>query len=184
MRRTVRVLILAVALVVTACGFRPLYAPLKQADGSSLFDQVWIDTIPGSSGIILRNYLLDSFYRNGYPDSARYMLQITLNETVRDVDVQKNDTTTRAQYVIVAGYTIRDRAADAIIDSGQFRSVSGYNILLSQYTTLVSQNDARDRGLKDLAEKIQMRTALVLTEPDTAQPPAPAAGTASPTQAP
>lgn len=168
--RAVRLILLLLTLAVTACGFRPLYAPLKQEDGSSLFDQVWIDTIPGSSGIILRNYLLDSFYRDGYPDSARYMLRIGLNENVRDVDIQKNDTTTRAQYVIMAVYDIRDRKTDQIIDSGQVRSVSGYNILLSQYTTLVSQNDAKDRALKDLADKIQMRTALVLSEPETAQP--------------
>lgn len=170
MRRSLRLLVLALTLAVAACGFRPLYAPLKLADGSSLLDQVWIDTISGSSGIILRNYLLDSFYRNGYPERARYMLHIDLSETIRDVDVQKNDTTTRAQYVIIASYTIKDRAANTVIDSGQFRSVSGYNILLSQYTTLVSQSDAKDRALKDLAEKIQMRTALVLTEPETAQP--------------
>ena len=171
MRYVARLFACVAFLSLAACGFHPLYAPAVQADGSSLLDQVWIDTIPGSNGIILRNYLLDGFYSNGYPDHAPYLLHIDIAEYVRDVDIQKNDTTTRAQFVILATYYIRDRATSQIIDSGQMRAISGYNILLSQYTTLVSQNDARDRALRDLADKIQTRTTLVMTEPHTAQAP-------------
>ena len=163
----IRLCVLVLALSLTACGFRPLYARTEQADGSALLDQVWIDTIQGANGVILRNYLIDGFYRHGYPQTARYILSINVVEYGRDVDVQKNDTTTRAQYVMLASYEIKDRTTEQAIDRGQVRSVSGYNILLSQYTTLVSQKDAKDRALKELADKLQTRTALVLSEPET-----------------
>ncbi len=166
-----RLVVLIAVLSVTACGFRPLYAPTPTSDGRNLLDQVWISTIQGSSGVILRNYLLDGFYRHGYPETARYTLTVTLGEYTRDVDIQKNDTTTRAQFVVLATYEIRDRATESVIDTGQARAVAGYNILLSQYTTLVSQNDAKDRALKDLADKIQTRTALVLSSPETRMTP-------------
>ena len=165
------ILIALAPWMISACGFRPLYAPTEQADGRDLLDQVWIATIQGQNGVILRNYLLDGFYHHGYPQTARYELTVNLAEFVRDVDVQKNDTTTRAQYVMVATYQIKDRSTQQVIDTGQARSVAGYNILLSQYTTLVSQNDAKNRTLRDLADKLQTRTALVLSEPETRMAP-------------
>ena len=160
-----RILACLMLLGLGACGFRPLYAPLDQVEGSSLLEDVWIETVYGSSGVILRNYLIDGFYRHGYPPQARYILTVGLSEYARDVDIQKNDTTTRAQLVMLANYQLRDRTTQKVIDTGQIRSVSGYNILLSQYTTLVSQNDAKDRALKELADKIQTRMALVLSTP-------------------
>lgn len=161
MRRSLLIALLAVA--VTACGFRPLYAPLQNDDGTSALDQVWISTIEGTSGVILRNYLLDGFYQNGYPQDARYILNVSVQEFVRDVDVQKNDTTTRVQLVVRAIYDLRDRVSNQSIADGEFRAVSGYNVLLSQYTTVVSQADARDRALRDVADKLQTRVALVLS---------------------
>jgi LPS-assembly lipoprotein len=156
--------LLLVALSLSSCGFRPLYAPLQNDDGTSVLDTVWISTISGSSGVILRNYLLDGFYQNGYPQTARYLLNIAVQEFSRDVDVQKNDTTTRVQFVARAVYELQDRITKTVVDHGEVRAVSGYNVLLSQYTTVVSQSDARDRALRDIADKIQTRTALVLSE--------------------
>ncbi|HEY1096242.1 MAG TPA: LPS assembly lipoprotein LptE [Alphaproteobacteria bacterium] len=150
--------------LISACGFRPLYTTVGNANGTSVLDNVWIDTITSSNGVILRNYLLDSFYSDGYPEQARYMLKTSLKEYVRDVDVQKNDTTTRVQLVVLATYELRDRTTETVIERNQVRAVSGYNILLSNYTTLVSQNDARDRALRDIADKIQTRVALILSE--------------------
>ena len=179
MRRILPLMLVCACLgMLTACGFRPLYAPAQDVSGRNLLDQVWIETIQGANGVILRNYLLDGFYREGYPDAPRYVLNIGLREFGRDVDVQKDDTTTRAQSVQLADYTLRDRVTNTVIDQGQFRSVSGYNILLSQYTTLVTQNDARDRALKEMADKIQTRIALVLSEPELQAAPPPALVTA------
>lgn len=162
-----RILACVVLLSLAGCGFRPLYAPVLQQNGASVLDDVWIETIRDANGVVLRNYLIDGFYNNGYPDRARYVLSVNLEEYGRDVDVQKNDTTTRAQFVILAKYKLHDRVTNQTIDDSQARAVSGYNILLSQYTTLVSQNDARDRALREIADKIQTRVALVLSE----QPP-------------
>lgn len=157
-------ILLSATLLISACGFHPLYTKVENAEGQSVLDDVWIETINGSNGVILRNYLLDSFYSDGYPEQARYILKTTLTEYVRDVDIQKNDTTTRAQMVIRAVYELRDRTTNQVLESNQVRAVSGYNILLSSYTTLVSQNDARDRALRDIADKIQTRVALILSE--------------------
>jgi hypothetical protein len=148
--------------LLASCGFRPLYAPIQYADGTSALDDVWIETIPNENGIILRNYLLDSFYSNGYPERARYNLKITLWESVRNADIQRNDTTTRVQLVVLANYTLQDRVTNQVIESKQIRSLVNYNILLSNYTTLVTHKDARDRGLRDIADKIQTRISMVL----------------------
>lgn len=167
MKQIVSVLVIAASLGVAACGFRPLYAPIQYADGTSALDNVWIETIADENGMILRNHLLDSFYSDGYPETARYNLKITLREFVRNADIQKNDTTTRAQLVMLANYTLQDRVTQQVLETQQVRSIVGYNILLSSYTTIVSRKDARDRGLRDIAEKIQTRVALILSDQQT-----------------
>jgi LPS-assembly lipoprotein len=167
MKQIVSILVIAASLGVAACGFRPLYAPIQYADGTSALDNVWIETIADENGMILRNYLLDSFYSDGYPETARYNLKITLHEFVRNADIQKNDTTTRAQLVMLANYTLQDRVTQQVLETQQVRSIVGYNILLSSYTTMVSRKDARDRGLRDIAEKIQTRVALILSDQQT-----------------
>lgn len=160
-----RFLIAAIALLVSACGFTPLY---KQTDtiagGTSVLQNVWIETIPNASGNELRNNLIDRFYHHGYPDQTNYSLIITLQETARDIVIEKEDITSRTQLVIVATYAIKDRMSNAVIETGKMRGVSSYNVLISQYTTMVTQNEARRQVLSELADKITMRTAVVLRD--------------------
>lgn len=169
MMRIGGMVVIIASLCVNACGFRPLYAPIQYADGSSALDDVWVETIANENGIILRNYLLDGFYSGGYPERARYNLKIKVTEYVRNADIQRNDTTTRAQLVMLADYTLQDRTTQQIIESKQVRSLVNYNILLSSYTTLVTRKDARDRALRDIADKIQTRIAVILSDRARAQ---------------
>ena len=151
-------------IATTACGFRPLYqtGTTLSPSNSTVLDQVAITAAPGANGLMLRNALIDRFYHHGYPDQAPYILEINLQELYRDLIIQKNDTTTRAQLVMRAFYTLKDKNGTIILDSGDIRAVSSYNILQSQYTTLVTQAQARENTIRELADKITTRIAVVL----------------------
>lgn len=151
--------------ILTSCGFTPLYSNTNTlADSTSILDQIWIDSIPDYEGLYLRNNLIDRFYNNGTPEAPPYILQIKLAIGGRELAIQKNDTTTRAQIVFRADYNLLNRQTREVIDSGNARAVGSYNILSSQYTTLVTEKAARDQALQELADKITLRMAVVLKQ--------------------
>jgi LPS-assembly lipoprotein len=148
---------------LSACGFRPLYQGTNTLAGdASVLDSVEISVNSGSLPQAVKNALIDRFYHHGYPTDAKYVLKVEVQETYRNIIIQKNDTTTRTQLVLRATYQILDRATRQIVDEGSMRAVMAYNNLLSQYTTVVTQNDARDATVRDLADKLTLRTSVVL----------------------
>lgn len=157
------VFILLVVFLLSACGFRPLYSNTNTlAGGTSVHDDIWIDQIPDADGLNLRNALIDRFYHNGTPDSPTYILKINLTRSSRDLAIRKNDTTTRAQIVYRADYTLTDRTSRQVIDSGSIRAIGSFNILESQYTTIVTQDRASQQALEELADKLTLRLGVVL----------------------
>lgn len=155
-------LILACVTMLSACGFQPLYGANSTAE--AVLDNIWIDTIANAEGMALRNALIDRFYRNGYPQNPSYVLSVSITENYRDLDIRENDTTTRAQLIQRAVYQLKDRETGRVLFSETARSVNSYNILASQFTTTVTSQEARNRGTRDLAEKIQNRLAIYLSQ--------------------
>lgn len=152
-----------ICFFLAACGFTPLYSHTSTPAGnSSTLDTVWIETIPDADGLMLRNNLIDRFYHHGVPDNPAYRLRIVLTQNTRDLAIQKDATTTRAQLVFRADYTLISDATRETIDSGSVRAIGSYNILSSQYTTIVTQNAAREQALQELADKITLRMGVVL----------------------
>lgn len=150
-------------ILLSGCGFRPLYQNTNTVNGGgTTLDIVEINDIPNAIGQAFKNALIDRFYHNGYPQSALYILKVSLEESGRDIIIQKNDTTTRSQLVLRATYELINKQTRQLVEKGSVRSVSSYNILPSQYTTLVTQNDAREKNTREAADKITLRIAVVL----------------------
>ena len=150
-------------LLVSACGFTPLYSNTNTLSGGrSSLDNVWVETIADADGLALRNNLIDRFYHNGTPEDPTYTLRIVLTRDVRDLAIQKDATTTRSQIVFRADYTLLRQDTRQTIDSGSVRAIGSYNILSSQYTTLVTENAAREQALQEMADKIALRLSVVV----------------------
>jgi LPS-assembly lipoprotein len=157
--------VIITTLLIGACGFRPLYSGTNTLAGdATTLDNITIsDVLPGgSSGLALKNALIDRFYHHGYPSNAQYVLKITVLETGRNIIIQKDSTTTRSQLVLSATYDLEDRQNRKTVDHGVIRAVGAYNVLQSQYTTLVTQNAAREAAINEMADKITMRMAMVI----------------------
>ncbi len=157
--------VLLFSFFLAACGFRPLYQNTNTLSGGATpLQQVWIANIPDHSGLRLRNALTDRFYHSGAPQDPRYALEVKLAENHRNVIIDKDDSTTRRQLVLSAEYRLLERATRRVLDSGSLRASSAYNILPSQYTTLVTEDAARMNALNDLADKITLRLATILEQ--------------------
>ena len=132
----------------------------KQQVAQSL-DRVIIATIPNREGQYLRNALIDRFYRNGYPSNAAYQLSVSaIHETLTDLDITKQSDTTRAQLRLDTSITLINTVTQETVLQDDLTSVAAYNVLDSQFTTRVSEDNTRKNALDDLARQIETRLAL------------------------
>ncbi|MEA1937837.1 MAG: LPS assembly lipoprotein LptE [Pseudomonadota bacterium] len=154
-------LILLLMLVLSGCGFSPLYAPDTQQAVS--FDHIAIAAIADRDGQILRNALIDRMYVNESPVSPTHVLTVTLTGHLVDMGIRKDATATRAQLKLEADFALALVESGESILSGHERVISGTNILDSEFGTLVAERNARDRALVVLADRITNRLALYLS---------------------
>lgn len=164
MSSPVRFFIALAILVLAACGFTPMYGSGAGSSGVSApqgLDKVDIALIPNQSGVYLRNMLIDNFYRDGYPASPTHLLSIVeMKEVGYNLDITRASEATRKQIHITAKMNLKDNATGQTVLSRDLIAITSYNVLGSQFTTRVSENDAREGAIADLARQIETQTAL------------------------
>lgn len=156
-------LALFVLLSLSACGFTPLYGTGGKAGAPVAADlgSVYIENIPDREGQYLRNALIDRFYLSGRPDNAFYSLTVApVQESLTDLDITKSSDATRAQLRLATVMILRDRGAGQILLERKLTSITSYNVLQSQFTTRVSESNARQNALDDLARQVEQQLAL------------------------
>jgi LPS-assembly lipoprotein len=157
-------LALAAAALLAACGFRPLHGGASPTSSPALAD-IAISTIPDRSGQMLHNLLLDRISPTGAPASPRYLLDVQLTETVERLAIRRDETATRANLSVVAGFSLRRVADNAPVLAGAASSTGSFNILRNEFATLSAENDVRRRVLREISDDIRTRVAIFLDRP-------------------
>lgn len=158
--------LLAASLLITlaACGFSPMYGSSAGPSGVSApqgLDHVEIAVIPDQSGVFIRNILTDHFYQSGYPTSPTHKLTVeNLDESIYNLDITRDSEATRKQIRITASMALQDNATGTAVLRRDMTATTSYNVLGSQFTTRVSENDAREAALADIARQIEAQVAL------------------------
>jgi LPS-assembly lipoprotein len=149
---------LAVAALLTGCGFHPLYGSAPEdGGGREVFASIYVDPIEGERvGYELRNSLIDNLNGASKPGEAAYRLKVTVDQYLQGIAVANNATVTRYNYTLNAKYDLSDMRTNKIVKSGQERTLSAYDVVTSPYATLVAQEDAQKRGASDIAYRIRI----------------------------
>ena len=136
-------------------------------------DQVAIGNIQDREGVYLRNALIDRFYRNGTPANPRYDLGISpITENKASLDITTSSETTRAQLTQSTVLSLRDRQNGQLVLQRTLSSITSYNILESEFATRVSEENARQSGLDDIARQAELQISLFLNrKPEAAKTP-------------
>lgn len=152
-----KIFALTVIGLLAACGYTPVAAPAV----TKALTGIEVANLPDRPGQQLRLLLIDRLHGGGASPAA-YRLEIGFTESQRDLGLQKDDTTTRGQLTLNADYKLV-RISDGVeATKGHVRSTASYNILQSPYGSLVTQTDARDRALTELADSITRRLSAAL----------------------
>lgn len=162
--KAIRLALLATSLAVAGCGFRPLYGTRGPASISAAeLSAIQIDPIANREGQLVRNSLLDKMQPQGPAPKPLYRLTVGVTVVRENLGVRTDDTATRGNLTMTAGYRLVDIASGKQIMTGNSRAVSSYNILDSDFATVISENDAIRRTAVDLSEEIKTRVAIYLS---------------------
>lgn len=164
-----RIAILSVCIAVSACGFRPLYAPpAEDVSGGSVYafeelKAVEVALLPDRDGQYLRNKLVRLLQPEGRARVTKYGLQVSFSENKSSLDVQQSAVATRANLSVTANFSLVALSDGRAVHTGNVRATGGYNIFDSEFQTLIAEQGARERALDSIAEQIRIRIATALT---------------------
>jgi LPS-assembly lipoprotein len=157
-------LLSAAGLGASGCGFKPLYGDSGAVGApgvQSSLQQVAIAPIQTRTGQILRNFLIDRMSPRGQPGGgAGYSLTIRLAIQKQELGIRRDETATRANLIMTAIYRLTEQSSGATVFQALSRSVTSYNILDNEFSTVMAERDARSRGAEQLADDITTRVAL------------------------
>lgn len=163
------VLALLSVVLLSACGFSPVYGT-RGSNVSGVEDAlslVSINRIPDREGQYLRNALIDRMHPNGSPVNARYSLKIAaVTEQLVDLDITKDSDSTRAQLRLNTAMVLNDLQTGELVLSRRLSAVTSTNILSSEFSTRVSEDNARLNALSELARQAEQHLSLYFRQND------------------
>jgi LPS-assembly lipoprotein len=148
-------------LGLAGCGFKPLYS--SGADDETIATDlatVRVEPLRDRTGQQMHNLLRDRLNPNGQPVGPNYVLQVHLTESLTKLGVRRDETATRANLKMEAEFFLRAVGGEAAVLSGRSSSTTSYDILSNPFATTVSEGDARERALREVADDIRTRLAL------------------------
>ena len=151
-----RILTVSIALLLCACGFRPLYATAEGGGtGLTRMALVGVDAPEAIGDVVSR-----AFERRIRGDEdALYDLTVKASEQAERLAVQIDASVTRYNYRLVGDYTLVERATGKRY-RGNVTSIASFNVVNSQYSTLYAEEQAREKAAAQLVEDIE-RDALL-----------------------
>jgi LPS-assembly lipoprotein len=153
----------ALLVALSGCGYEPLYAKTDKGSTGDDLASVNVLTVRDRAGQELHNYLRDEINPAGRPGAAaRYELQIDLTESREALAIRTDETATRYNLNQTARFQLRDLETSRIVLTGTSRAAVSYNVLSNDFNNVVSENDARRRGARELADDIRLRLAAYL----------------------
>lgn len=165
-------LILAALLALAACGFRPVHGRDYQAQQDASLSSVQVSVDNTRLGQLLKAEI-ETGVNPGYEHAEkRYALNITLSENDVYLFVNPDGTAGRGDVVFTSSYQLVRNADRKTIKTGTLKRVSSYNISESaDYATYVSEEDARRRGIVELAQDYKLRLANLMQNVNNAEQP-------------
>ncbi|MDZ7629475.1 MAG: hypothetical protein U5J99_13830 [Parvularculaceae bacterium] len=159
MKRALLVTPVLAALLLSACGFRPLYAT-AEGGGAGLSRMALTDvSAPDEVAPIVTR----AFERRmrGQEEAALYDLSVKASEQAERLAVQIDASVTRYNYRLVADYTLVERTTGKRY-TGNVISIASFNVVNSQYSTLYAESQAKEKAAAQLVEDIERDVLLKL----------------------
>ncbi len=160
---------LPILLALSGCGLHPMYAGGAGGQVAQGLAAVEVSPIEGKSGWLMRNALVDRL-GSGKSSSARYRLDVRLDDKLEGLGLLSDDTVARERRTLRARYQLVDLSTGKIVLDETAGSDAGIDVVSSEYATIAAEQTALENLSKEVAERIVVRIALKLRSGDTPKP--------------
>lgn len=146
-----------IATALTGCGLRPLYGNGASGNAAVALSSVEVGPIGGRAGWLVRNAIID---RIGTPGTARYRLDIKLDDDIEGLGIRADRTTSRERRQLRARYQLVGIAGNKTIIDATAGSDVGIDVVNSEYATIAAEQTALERLADLVADQIVTRIAV------------------------
>ncbi len=156
-----RSFVLAGTIGLSACGFRPLYAPQGTASGPQQeLAAIDVALIPDRPGQLLRQALQQRMDR-GSAVAKRYTLSVSFGIAGDAISIQRDSTATRVRQVATATWSLKALdPARTLVTNGTARALDGVNVIDQQYFAADLEGEtATKRITETVADQITLQIA-------------------------
>lgn len=155
------VIIVAASLLLASCNFRPIYSenhkslPIKVAAIHTVGQDY------GKLEYIMRQELVSAFNPTSALEPAQYVMSVRLLKSILSFDTQSNRVSTRQRIDLRADFVLTDLNGKKITEDFVVASDS-FDITVSPYSSLISEEESSNLLAKTLAQEIALRVAATL----------------------
>ncbi len=152
--------LLAIPLLLTGCGLRPVYGGGTQGAVAQALGNVDVAPIEGRGGWLVRNALNDRLAAMSGGSGPRYRLVVKLDDQITGFGLRADAAVTRERRTLRARYQLIDEATGAQILDDTAGSDAGIDVTSSEYATIAAEDTALERLSQTVADQIVTRLAL------------------------
>lgn len=150
------------AAALAGCGFEPLHRTTERGSAVDALAAIRVEPIADRSGQVLRNYLLDRLSPRGTPARAEYVLRVRLQEPRQTLALRRDDVISRVGYSATASFELTEASGRRVF-TGVSSFSTDYEVTNSEFATLASAQNARDRVLELVGDDIRNQIAMHFT---------------------
>jgi len=151
--------LVAVALFVSGCQLRPLYAGGSSGEVAATLSSVTVAPIEGQVGWLVFNKLKDRLAATGSAE-ARYRLEIELDDEIVGLGIRGDRAVTRERRSLRARYQLVDISNGSVVLDATAGSDAGIDVVSSEYATVAAEQTAAERLSEAVADQIVARLSL------------------------
>ena len=151
-----------VPLMLLGCGWEPLYGDIETEPVNTELRAIKVDPISERIGQRLGMALRNSLNPTGEPTTPRYQLSTTLTTYLSNLGIQSQGLATLGQLDAYATYKLIELKTGSTLLTNTVHVANSFDLNPNQYSTIVGEDDARDRCVLELDQEIVTRLTFFL----------------------
>ena len=151
--------LVAMALFVSGCQLRPLYAGGSGGQVATTLSSVTVAPIEGQVGWLVFNKLKERLAATGSAE-AKYRLEIELDDDIVGLGIRGDRAVTRERRSLRARYQLVDISNGSVVLDATAGSDAGIDVVSSEYATVAAEQTAAERLSEAVADQIVARLSL------------------------
>lgn len=156
------ILLQTTPLVLSSCGWAPLYADTEAGPANEELRAIRVDPIPERFGQRLEMALRNSLNPSGEPTKPRYVLRITPVVRLSNLGIQAQGLATLGQLDVTVTMVLGDLASGGALLNNTMHVGNSFDLNPNQYSTIVGEDDAAVRSVAELNQEIVTRLNLFM----------------------